>query len=165
MFTEQITEVTSLIRYMHKLTHYAQRKQTNNSQIDEKLFSSPKKPGKEYARALMELKGYVKFFMSDLNINTGKEIHDIKKAVDSYINPTPGMRRTLESGGGVPPHKVFITQNETQQTFMPAPLTLPVKITERYPMPKIDEDVLEFNRQIRKPEPSPEVLQARRAAE
>ena len=48
---------------------------------------------------------------------------------------------------------------------MPAPLTLPVKITERYPMPKIDEDVLEFNRQIRKPEPSPEVLQARRAAE
>ncbi len=57
----------------------------------------------------MELKGYVKFFMSDLNINTGKEIHDIKKAVDSYINPTLGMSRPLESGGGVPAHKVFMT--------------------------------------------------------
>ncbi len=106
----------------------------------------------------MELRGYVRFFTSDLNINTGREIVDIKKAVDSYMNPVPGMRRPLESGGGVPPHKVFMTQNETQHTFMPAPITLPVKIAERYPMPKIDEDILEFNRQIRKPEPSPEVL-------
>lgn len=57
----------------------------------------------------MDLKGYVKFFMSDLNINTGKEIHDIKKAVDSYMNPSPGMRRPLESSGGVPAHKVFMT--------------------------------------------------------
>ena len=112
----------------------------------------------------MELKGYVRFFTSDLNINTGREIVDIKKAVDSYMNPVPGMRRPLESGGGVPTHKVFMTQNETQHTFMPAPITLPVKIAERYPMQKIDEDILEFNRQIRKPEPSPEVLQARKEA-
>ena len=41
---------------------------------------------------------------------------------------------------------------------MPAPITVPVKMADRYPVPKIDEDILEFNRQIRKPEPSPEVL-------
>ena len=61
------------------------------------------------------------------------------------MNPVPGMRRPLESGGGILPHKVFMTQNETQHTFMPAPRNLPVKIAERYPMPKIDEDILEFN--------------------
>ena len=106
----------------------------------------------------MELKGYVRFFTSDSNINTGREKFDIKKAVDSYMNPVPIKRRPLESGGGVPAHKVFMNQNETQHTFMPAPITVPVKMADRYPVPKIDEDILEFNRQIRKPEPSPEVL-------
>ena len=62
---------------------------------------------------MLELKGYVRFFTSGQNINTGREIHDIKKAVDSYMNPVPGMRRPLESSGGVLPHKVFMTQNET----------------------------------------------------
>jgi hypothetical protein len=42
----------------------------------------------------MELRGYVKFFTSDLNINTGREIHDIKRAVDTYINP-PAMQRAI----------------------------------------------------------------------
>jgi len=56
----------------------------------------------------MELKGYVKYFTSDLNINTGREIHDIKRAVDSYINPPP-LPRPLHSSGGVQSHKVFMT--------------------------------------------------------
>ena len=56
----------------------------------------------------MELKGYVRFFTSDLNINTGREIHDIKKAVDAYINP-PAHPRPVQSSGGVQTHKVFMT--------------------------------------------------------
>lgn len=34
----------------------------------------------------MELKSYITFFISDQNINTGREMHDIKRALDNYMN-------------------------------------------------------------------------------
>jgi len=69
---------------------------------DEKLFASPKKPSRDFNKTLLELKSYLRFLILDKDINTGREIIDIKRAIDGYLNPT--------KNGYV---KLFMTDAET----------------------------------------------------
>ncbi len=79
-------ELNIVVKYIGKLCIQVNRGYKGHS--DEKLFVSPKKQSKDYfSKALVELKSYVHFLLSDQNINTGREILDIRRAVDNYMNP------------------------------------------------------------------------------
>jgi hypothetical protein len=45
---------------------------------------------------LLELKSYLRFLILDKDINTGREIIDIKRAIDGYLNPS---KRDILSAG------------------------------------------------------------------
>ena len=76
-----------IVKYIFKLTKLLKARMSKAGGEDEKLFASPKKTSHTYNRALVELKSYCRFLMSDSNINTGRELHDIRRAVDDYLNP------------------------------------------------------------------------------
>lgn len=59
----------------------------------------------------MELKSYITFFISDQNINTGREMHDIKRALDNYMNYKAPKGDSIASHG-LPPSKVFMSTAE-----------------------------------------------------
>ena len=54
---------------------------------EEKLMQSPKKSSGEYKKALIELKSYCKLLIMDSRVNTGREINDIRRAVEEYLHP------------------------------------------------------------------------------
>lgn len=105
MFSEQASELVVLIKYVVKLQHVLRGRLNKTGAEEEKLFSSPKKPSHTFTRALIELKSYCLFLMSGNNINTGRELNEIKRAVDEYLNPTARTART----GGFSNHKVFMS--------------------------------------------------------
>ena len=101
MFTEQVMEFVVLFKYVAKLVAYLSQKEKK-----EDLFQSPRKPSKEYSKALVELKSYCRFITTDKNINTGLEINDIRKAVNGYLNPSASQR--LRSSD-LENHQVFMS--------------------------------------------------------
>ena len=76
---------------------------------DEKLFNPPKKPSRDFNKTLLELKSYLLFLILDKDINTGREIIDIKRAIDGYLNPT--KKDVLSPGQKYV--KLFMTDAET----------------------------------------------------
>jgi hypothetical protein len=76
---------------------------------EDKLFQPPKKPSKDYTKAIMELKGLVLFILKDKDINTGRELLDIKQAVDGYLNPHALSSKTSLMDEGIDSHKVFMS--------------------------------------------------------
>ena len=79
-----MNELMIFARYIQKLCVQVNRQYKGG--VEDKLFQSPKRQGKDYSKALVELKSYIMFFISDQNINTGREMIDIKNALDHYIN-------------------------------------------------------------------------------
>ena len=95
----------------------------------------------------MELKSYITFFISDQNINTGREMHDIKRALNNYMN-YKAPKESISSHG-LPPSKVFMSTAEAfgsgQQHSAQGLRT----------HGGLDLDTEEFNKQKRKPDIPP----------
>lgn len=109
---------------------------------DEKLFASPKKPSRDFNKTLLELKSYLRFLILDKDINTGREIIDIKRAIDGYLSPT--KKEVLQPGQRYV--KLFMTDVEMPGHEEPSGPAL------RQDPFAPDDDTWEFNNQYRKPE-------------
>ena len=93
MFVELILEVSLVMRFMLKLNHTVKNRLLRLQKHPEeamKLFTSPKKPSRDYQRALTEVKSYCWYLMNHFDINTGRELTDIKRAVESYLSAAGG---------------------------------------------------------------------------
>ena len=105
IYTEQVMEFSVLIRYVTKLTNSMLVIFKKNPTDEDKLFQSPRKPSKDYSKALLELKGYLRFLLLDKDINTGREMIEIKQAINGYLYPT--MKEILKNRQTE--HKVFMS--------------------------------------------------------
>ena len=90
MYNDLLIEVRVVLKFVSKLNGNLRSKlQRLEKHPDEilKLFSSPKKPSRDYQKALVELKSYCRYLTNDSNINTGRELNDIRRAVENYLGP------------------------------------------------------------------------------
>lgn len=149
MFVELVHEVTLVIRFVVKLNSTIRNRLVRLQKHPEeamKLFTSPKKPSRDYQKALTELKSYVWYLTNHFDINTGRELTDIKRAVEGYLSAAGSAKKEVVMG--LTQSGIFMTSPMMIASPDPstANRTLKDKKRARYQPPPVDDDTLEFNR-------------------